>query len=420
MMKLTGSFLILLGSLLWTSISLAYQGKVTDATTGAPIETAIVTLGDKAVHTDKQGAFRLEGNGDKLKLRAAGYRRREIASDDLDKLDSKIALTPFSVKGLYLTVYGIANAKLRNAALKTIARNDLNALVIDVKGDRGFIPFKIDLPQAEQIGAQNTILIKDMKAMVTDLKQKNLYLIARIVVFKDDLLARAKPELAIRTKGGGIYTDREKLRWVDPFSREVWNYNIAIAKIVAELGFDEVQFDYMRFPDTQKGVYSQKSTEDSRTQAITGFLKTAHQALTPYNVLVGADIFGYVLWNSNDTDVGQKINAIIDTVDVVSPMLYPSGYHLGIPKYRNPVEHPYQIVNLSLKRAQERTGVSPLRFRPWLQAFRDYAFRGGHFKEDKMRIQLKAAEDFGASGWMFWNPRNVYPTGVFADIDNGG
>lgn len=420
MAKLTGSFLILLGSLLWTSIVLAYQGKVTDATTGAPIEAAIVTLGDKAVHTDKQGAFRLDGNGDTLKLKAAGYRRREIASDDLDKLDSEIALTPFSVKGLYLTVYGIANAKLRNAALKTIERNNLNALVIDVKGDRGFIPFKIDLPQAEQIGAQNPILIKDMKAMLTDLKQKNLYLIARIVVFKDDLLARAKPKLAIKTKGGGIYTDRENLRWVDPFSREVWDYNIAIAKKVAELGFDEIQFDYVRFPDTQKGAYSQKSTEDSRTQAVTGFLKAAHQALTPYNVLVAADIFGYVLWNTNDTDVGQKIDSIIKSVDVVSPMLYPSGYHLGIPKYRNPVKHPYQIVNLSLKRAQQRTGVSPLRFRPWLQAFRDYAFRGGHFKEDKMRIQLKAAEDFGASGWMFWNPRNVYPTGIFADIDNGG
>lgn len=96
-------------------------------------------------------------------------------------------------------------------------------------------------------------------------------------------------------------------------------------------------------------------------------------------------------------------------------MLYPSGYHLGIPNYRNPVQHPYEIVYLSLKRAQERTNANPLRFRPWIQAFRDYAFRGGDFKEERMQIQIKASDKFGASGWMFWNPRNIYPTGKFAD-----
>jgi hypothetical protein len=102
-------------------------------------------------------------------------------------------------------------------------------------------------------------------------------------------------------------------------------------------------------------------------------------------------------------------------VDVVCPMLYPSGYQFGIPNYKNPVQHPYEIVFFSMKRAQERTGANPLRFRPWIQAFRDYAFRGGDFSEERMRIQIKAADKFGASGWMFWNPRNVYPKGKFAD-----
>ncbi|MGR8930525.1 MAG: putative glycoside hydrolase [Gammaproteobacteria bacterium] len=404
----------------WMPVALAFEGKITDAFTGEPIEWAVVTLGTNSTRTDKQGVFHLESSGDKLMLKAAGYRRREIAVAGLADPDMEIGLEPFSVKALYLTGYGIASSKLRRAALETVKTNDLNALVIDVKGDRGFIPFQMDLPLAEQVGAQNTILIKDMKAMLGSLKRKNLYLIARIVVFKDDLLARAKPELAVRRKGGGIYLDREKLRWVDPFNKEVWDYNIAIAKHMAEMGFDEIQFDYVRFPDTQTGLYSRPATEDSRTAAITGFLEAAHRALIPYNVLVAADVFGYVLWNTNDTDVGQKIDAIVKAVDVVSPMLYPSGYHLGIPKYRNPVKYPYQIVNFSLKRAQERTGVSPLRFRPWLQAFRDYAFRGGDFKEGRMNIQLKAAEDFGASGWMFWNPRNIYPSGVFADIEEGG
>ena len=295
----------------------------------------------------------------------------------------------------------------------------MNALVIDVKGDGGFIPFKVDLPLAEEIGAQKTIIIKDMKATVAALKEKNLYLIARIVVFKDNVLGKAKPELAVRTKGGGIFHDRERLRWVEPLKREVWDYNIAIAKIAAELGFDEIQFDYVRFPDNRGVAFSKPVNETIRTDTITEFLATAHKALAPYNVLVGADIFGYVCWNTNDTDIGQKIVPLVNAVDVVCPMLYPSGYTWGIPNYRNPVKAPYEIVYLSLKRAQERTGVSPLRFRPWIQAFRDYAFRGGNFEEDRMRIQIKASEDFGSSGYMFWNARNIYPTGLFTNTKNG-
>ncbi|MFA5111672.1 MAG: putative glycoside hydrolase, partial [Desulfobaccales bacterium] len=170
-----------------------------------------------------------------------------------------------------------------------------------------------------------------------------------------------------------------------------------------------------RCPDTKGIVFSQPSNQNTRTEAVTGFLDAAYKALAPTNVMVAADIFGYVLWNLDDTGIGQKIDQAVNAVDVVCPMLYPSGYHLGIPNYRNPVQHPYEIVYLTLKRAQERTGASPLRFRPWLQAFRDYAFRGGDFKEERMRIQIKASDKFGASGWMFWNPRNLYPTGKWAD-----
>jgi hypothetical protein len=384
-------------------------GKVVDAKTKAPIAAAAVTLGKKAVRTDKEGAFRLEGTGETLKVRAPGYAKREIPLAEVTANPGEIPLSPFKVKALYLTVYGIHSRKIRNAALDAIKENNLNALVIDVKGDRGFVPFPVDLPLVQEIGANKPILIKDIKATVAGLKEKNLYLIARIVVFKDDPLAAAKPEWAVKAKGGGFFRDREKLRWVDPFRKEVWDYNIAIAKKAAEAGFDEVQFDYVRFPDNRGTGFSQPANEDSRTEAITGFLKAAYKALEPYNVMVAADIFGYVCWNTNDTDIGQKIQPAIEAVDLVSPMVYPSGYHLGIPNYRNPVQHPYKIVYLSLKKAQERTQVSPLRFRPWLQAFRDYAFGRKIFAEAEMRTQIKAAEDFGSSGWMFWNPRNIYP-----------
>ncbi len=410
--KLSVCLTFLAGGLFLAAPAHAYEGKVIDAQTKAPIDGALVTLGAEVAHTGVDGAFRLEGTGETLKLRAPGYARRDFPTSELSNPSTDIPLTPFKVTGLYLTVYGIASTKLREAALETVKINHLNALVIDVKGDRGIIPFKVDIPLAEEIGAQKLLLVKDMPALMARLKEQGLYLIARIVVFKDDPLAAARPQWAVK-KGGGVFRDREKLRWVDPFRREVWDYNIAVAKAAAELGFDEIQFDYVRCPDTPGIAFSQPSNQDTRTAAVTGFLTAAHEALVPYNVMVAADIFGYVLWNLDDTGIGQKIHAAVNAVDIVSPMLYPSGYHLGIPNYRNPVQHPYEIIYLSLKRAQERTGVSPLRFRPWLQAFRDYAFHGGDFAEDRMRIQIKAADDFGASGWMFWNPRNIYPKGNF-------
>ena len=162
------------------------------------------------VRTDKDGIFHLEGSGEALKVKAAGYKRQEIAAPASGEPQVEIALEPFNVKALYLTVYGTAVSRIRDAAMAAIEKNNMNALVIDVKGDGGFIPFKVDLPLAEEIGAQKTILTKDMKAAVAALKEKNLYLIARIVVFKDNFLATAKPELAVRTKGGGIFRDREK------------------------------------------------------------------------------------------------------------------------------------------------------------------------------------------------------------------
>ncbi len=417
-MKRLLSLLIFIWLLFITTAVQAYDGKVIDAQTKAPIAGAVVVAGEQMVRTDKDGIFHLEGSGEALKVKAAGYKRQEITAPTPGDQPAEITLEPFNVKALYLTVYGTAVPRIRDAAVAAIEKNNMNALVIDVKGDGGFIPFKVDLPLAEEIGAQKTIIIKDMKATVAALKEKNLYLIARIVVFKDNVLGKAKPELAVRTKGGGIFHDRERLRWVEPLKREVWDYNIAIAKIAAELGFDEIQFDYVRFPDNRGVAFSKPVNETIRTDTITEFLATAHKALAPYNVLVGADIFGYVCWNTNDTDIGQKIVPLVNAVDVVCPMLYPSGYTWGIPNYRNPVKAPYEIVYLSLKRAQERTGVSPLRFRPWIQAFRDYAFRGGNFEEDRMRIQIKASEDFGSSGYMFWNARNIYPTGLFTNTKN--
>jgi hypothetical protein len=258
------------------------------------------------------------------------------------------------------------------------------------------------------IGGQKLILVKDLKGLIKTLKGKGIYTIARIVVFKDNLLGGARPDLAIKTTEGAIFRDRENLIWVDPSQKEVWDYNIAIAVEAAKNGFDEIQFDYVRFPDHKGLTFVVPNTEENRSGAISGFLHAAREKLAPYNVFVAADVFGYVAWNLNDTQIGQKIDQIGSAVDYISLMLYPSGFQYGIPGYRNPVANSNRIVYLTLRRAQERTQIPSIRFRPWLQAFRDYAFDRRHFTSVEIQEQIKASEDFGTDGWMLWNPRNVY------------
>jgi hypothetical protein len=263
---------------------------------------------------------------------------------------------------------------------------------------------------AAQVGAQEVVTIPDPRALLAELKQRGIYTIARIVVFKDDRLAQRRPELAVKTPAGRLWRDREKLAWADPFQRDVWEYNVALAVEAARHGFDEIQFDYVRFPDAPAPglAYSRPSTQEGRVRAIEGFLAEARRGLVPHNVFLSVDVFGYVCWNPGDTGIGQRLETLMSHVDHVSPMAYPSAYQFGIPGYRNPVAHPYEIVFRTLARAQERTALPPVRFRPWLQAFRDYAFDRRPFGAAEIRAQISAAEAFGAHGWMLWNPRNVY------------
>ncbi|MEW6584303.1 MAG: putative glycoside hydrolase [Nitrospirota bacterium] len=385
------------------------SGKVIDFSTGMAIEGATVTLHDRVAKTDKKGMFFFNTVGRKLAVRACGYLRAEMKTSNPSLSRSlTIRLQPFTPKALYLTVYGIGDRRIRSSALKLIEETELNSLVIDVKGDRGIIPYRSSLPAASKIGAQKIITVKDMKALIGSLRERGVYLIARIVVFKDNLLALAKPHLAVQTRDGTVWRDREDLAWADPFRKEVWDYNISIAVEAAQYGFDEIQFDYVRFPDTVGLVFSKPNTEEERVKAISDFLVEAKRRLAPYNVFLDADIFGYVFWNINDTKIGQKLESLIDPVEYLSPMLYPSGFRYGIPGYRKPVAHPYEIVSLTLRNGKERANLPSVRFRPWLQAFRDYAFDRRLFGGREIRDQIKAAEDFGSHGWMLWNPQNTY------------
>ncbi len=388
--------------------ALAYEGKVFDASSHLPLENAIVTLGGRIVRSDHDGNFKVSGPGDTLGFRAYGHLRQSIPVREWDAGAREVALTPFQPKALYLSFYGIGSNTLREAALDLANKTELNAVVVDVKGDRGMVAFRTPIPLARDSGAQKTITIGDGKALVDRMHRQGLYAIARIVVFKDDPLANARPDLAVKRSSGAIFRDREHLAWTDPFRREVWDYNIEVAVEAAQFGFDEIQFDYVRFPDASGLQFSEPVNMASRMGAITGFLEQAYTRLAPYNVYVAADIFGYVMWNLDDTHIGQRLEELAPVVDYISPMLYPSCFQFGIPGYRLPVAHPYEIVFLSLQNGRERVGIPSIRFRPWLQAFRDYAFDRREFTANEIRAQISAAEKFGSDGWMLWNPRNRY------------
>lgn len=405
---LTALLVIILWCWLAPAYAVLYRGRVVDAVTKKPITGAFITLEDSVVQTDDNGMFQVSGEGDKIGIRAFGHVREWIEVTRLHDTAEEIALAPLTPKALYLSFFGIGNNRLRQAALNLIEATELNSLVIDVKGDRGMIAYPSAIPLATEVDAQKIITVKDLKGLLTSLREKGIYTIARIVTFKDNLLVSARPDLAVKMQNGTVWHDREHLAWADPFKQEVRDYNIAVAVEAAQNGFDEIQFDYLRFPDARGLAFSMPNTEKNRVRAIVAFLQKAKTKLRPYNVFLAADIFGYVCWNFDDTDIGQKLEELSPYLDFTSPMLYPSGYHLGIPGYRNPVTHPYEIVYLSLKRAKERTGLPATRFRPWLQAFKDYAFDRRPFTAREIRAQIKAAEDFGSNGWMLWNASNLY------------
>ena len=387
----------------------AWRGRVVDATTGGPVGGAVVTGGGVVATTDGSGAFQLPAADGTIRARAVGYRRTELTPGAGAPEPLVVPLTPFRAKALYLSFFGIGDRRLREQALALVDATELNAVVIDVKADHGKVPYPSAVPLVAAVGAQGPTTIRDVRGLVAGLHERGIYTIARIVVFKDLPLAAARPELAVTTLAGSVWRDRERMAWTDPFRTEVVNYNVDIAVEAAENGFDEIQFDYVRFPDAPGGlVFSRPSTQQSRIAAIGGFLAEARRRLAPYDVFLSADVFGYVCWNLNDTMIGQRIEDLAPLVDYLSPMLYPSSFQFGIPGYRDPVSHPYEIVSLSLERAQQRTGLPAVRFRPWLQAFRDYAFDRRTFGGAEIRAEIAAAERFGAGGWMLWNPHNVY------------
>ncbi|MCX6074156.1 MAG: putative glycoside hydrolase [Campylobacterales bacterium] len=388
----------LLFSLSWSAIT---NGIVVDKATDKPISNAIIISGSKEYRSDCNGAFNVPSTP-VIGVRAIGYDRQFYTTG------GKIFLNRFIPKALYLSSFGANSSTLMGNAKRLIRTTEINALVIDVKMDRGQVAFKTTNNIANTIGAQKIIMFKDLKKFVADLHKENIYTIARIVSFKDTPFVTAYPQYGVKKSDGTLFKDKEGLYWIDPSYKEPYNYLLSIAEDAAQAGFDEIQFDYVRFPDRKGIKFSVDNTQANRVKAISGFLEAARIRLTPYNVFVSADIFGYVSWHDADIEIGQRVDALAPYVDYLSPMLYPSGFNAGIPGYPIPVNANYEIVKNSLDKALIKSANSPLNYRPWLQAFRDYAFDHRLYGAKEIRDQIRASENFGSCGWILWNPRNVY------------
>ncbi len=403
--RIRAIFLLLAAS--YVAFGADVSGRVIDSSSGLGIRDAMVTSGATVLRTDANGQFRLPASGAQVFARAYGYGRAAASLDAQGRGSVVLKLAPITPRAVYLSFWGVGSAAVREPVLRLTAATPVNAVVIDVKGDLGYISYRTAAPMASRIGAVKTATIPDIRALLDRLHAQGIYAIARIVTFKDNVLAASDPTLPVRMNGK-VWRDREGLAWCDAFQRKVWEYNISLAVDAAQSGFDEIEFDYVRFPDAKGIQFSQESTEESRTNTITGFLTEARKELVPYNVFLSADVFGYICWNRTDTGIGQKIERLASVLDYISPMLYPSGFSFGIPNYRNPVANSYEIVRLSLDKARERTGLDPVRFRPWLQAFADYAFDKRQFGAGEIQSQIRAAQSFGSDGWLLWNPRNSY------------
>ena len=403
---------VLLTTFLATTAAAQTTIHITDAATHQPAADATVTIAGKVLAPSADGSYTIPAGTQTIAARAPGYRATTLAASAIDPSKKELALTPFTVHALYLSEYGIASAAIRDPALAILRAGGANALVINIKSDHGQLVYPSDIPLAKTIGARNVTTIHSLSDLVANGHAQGVYMIARIVTFKDDPLATHRPDLAIHLADGSLFHDVEGLHWADPTQPEVRAYDIAIGVEAAKAGFDEVQYDYVRFPDSVAKLQVHGPTDEaSRIATITSFLAEAHAALAPYNVFQSADIFGYTFWNTNDTGIGQQLDHLVSAVDYLCPMLYPSGFKYGIPGHPRPMDNLDDIhatIKFTLDNGIKRTRINPKKLRPWLQAFRDYAFDKLIYGPDQVAAQIRAANEDHTDGWQLWNPRNTY------------
>lgn len=322
---------------------------------------------------------------------------------------------PVKVKGIYVSGPVAGSARM-DELIELVDQTELNAVVIDIKNDEGKVTYDMQSKQVLEIGA-GVGYIADIEELVAKCKEKNIYLIARIVAFRDPYLAEEKPEWAVHTKDGGVFRDKSGLAWVNPYERGVWDYLAEIASEAAAAGFDEVQFDYIRFSTDVKADevdYGPESERVGKIEIITEFTKYMYEKLRTLGVYVAADVFGTVIENETDQQiVGQDYVKMAEHLDYICPMIYPSHYRNGSYGIAVPDADPYHTIHGACSASVQELSALPeenrAHVRAWLQSF-TASWVPGHisYGPQQIRAQIKGAYDAGYDEWILWNAAVKY------------
>jgi len=338
----------------------------------------------------------------------------------------RIVKTPEFVKGIYISADTVGDKKRFGEIVDLIGRTELNSLVIDLKNHRSQIAFDTEQDSLKPNMAPHPPLGR-LTDLTSRLHQEGVYIIGRLPVFLDQTLAEKRPDLAVKRAGGALWSDRLGLHWLDPSAIDVWKYNVAIAAEAFSGGFDEIQFDYIRFPsdgDVNAIKFPIYDGKKPKSQVITEFFSYLDKQLRGNDgAVISADLFGLTLWQHNsDMNIGQRLDAAAPRFDFVSPMVYPSHYPAGFEGYANPALYPYEVIYRNLVKGRElydalnkknaasaasdpaAPAVQLAKIRPWLQDFD----MGAVYDAARVRAQMRAVVDAGASGWLLWNAANVY------------
>lgn len=323
------------------------------------------------------------------------------------------------VKGVYVTEHSFVGEGFERL-LKLAKESEINAFVIDVKDDDGIMLFPSEAAQkyAKEANEKARCSIEKFNERMKILKENGIYTIARIVTFKDPLYTKAHPDRAILDRRTGkTFVSRDKLRWASPHDRELWDYDIAVAKEAAKLGFNEIQFDYVRFPASNGNKldkvldYRNHYNDLSKAQTIQNFLKKAYEELSKEEVYISADIFGLVGSVADDMGLGQYWEAVSNVVDYVCPMMYPSHYANGTYGLSVPDAYPYETIYYGIKDALARNKniQTPAMIRPWIQDFTASWVKGHiQYGPKQLKDQIKALKENGIEEFLLWNAGNRY------------
>jgi hypothetical protein len=377
---------------------------------GEPIEGAVVRIGKDWVETNEDGEFEIEYNGktSRAEISASGYADQRVPIT----ADAEVTLQRFSVKGVYLPGPRTADEEVISELIDLIDATELNAVIIDTKDAVIYYDTQIDF--FREAGAVTPEY--DAVELIERFHDHGIYVIARQVAFKDPLVAEAYESLAVKDEETGeIWRGWAGEAWVNPFREGLVEPNVDLAVESAGLGFDEIQYDYIRFPDGDLGGADFGRNYDDpekRIGAVTRLLRETREALRPMGVKLSADVFGWMLLVDDDQGIGQRFPDVAAVVDYISPMIYPSHFPEGsIAVDGHPNDFPYETISISLSLGMYKIPGMELKMRPWLQ---DFSLPGqSKYGADDIRAQIDATEDSGSSGWMVWNIDANYIAGAY-------